>query len=114
MCEIRLFLKHTLPDATRVEEKPLQNFEIAKQNRGENMPLSITTHTQLKQKIGFTSRATSFMSTRQGCKVTSINSSEREREGGGADLGRGTIFGTLHLIVASRNFANAPEKTLLA
>ena len=58
------------------EEKPWENFDIAKRNRGEkkNKPLSFTKQTLLKQKIVFTSSATSFMSNRKSLQVPSVNS----------------------------------------
>jgi hypothetical protein len=74
MCDISLFLKNTLSVAQRVRKNSLKNiFYFAKQNRGRNKPLPITTQTQLKQQIFFTSRAASFMSKRQSLKVTSVN-----------------------------------------
>jgi len=49
-----------------------------------NKPLPITTQTRVKQRIVFTSRATSFMSNRQRLLVSSVNNA-----GGGADLESG-------------------------
>jgi len=54
MCDISLFLKHTLPVATRYEGWSWQYFDIAKHNRSKNKPLTITTQTQLQQKRVFT------------------------------------------------------------
>jgi hypothetical protein len=54
------------------EEKPWEYFDITKQDRGKNKPA--LSQIQLKQKIIFTSRDTSFMSNLKCLQVTSINS----------------------------------------
>ena len=92
----KLILEAYLACCNGSAKKFFENILILqKHNRDKNKLLSITTQTQLKQKIVFTSRATSFMSNRKSLHVTSVNCR-------GYGFRKGTIFGTLPLLIKTR------------
>ena len=69
----KLIPKACLACCNEGTKKSLENILILQNRTGKNKPLPITTQTQLKQKIVFTSHATSFTSNHQSLQVTSVN-----------------------------------------
>ena len=95
MCDINVFLQLLCLLQWGYEVKSWKNFDIAKQNIGKIKPFLITTQNQLKQKIVFMSRATSFTSNHRVYKLPASTA-------GGTDWGSGTILGTLPLLCSMK------------